>query len=124
MSFQMQTFNEKYRSPHALAGGNGRETVLLALSGGADSRALLHILWQESQKTGFRLELVHVNHGIRGEEALRDRAFCMKLAEHYRLTFHYMDADVPALAAQSGRGLEEEARELRYSYFGNCASCR
>lgn len=117
MSCKTQFLKGKYRSPHALAGGDGSETILLALSGGADSRALLHILWQESRKVGFRLELTHVNHGIRGEEALRDRAFCLELAERYRLTLHYMDADVPTLAAKSGRGLEEEARHVRYDYF-------
>ena len=106
-----------YRAPWRLAGLPPSTPVLLALSGGADSRALLHLLYTSAQADGFRLLLAHVNHGIRGEESLRDRAFCQSLAKQYGLELLLLDADVPALAAESRRGLEEEARSLRYDYF-------
>lgn len=106
-----------YRSPQEMAGLDANASVLLAFSGGADSMALLHLLAEDAKQKGFSLTLAHVNHGIRGEEALRDRDFCRAQAERYGLEICILDADVPALAAQSGRGLEEEARALRYAYF-------
>ncbi len=106
-----------YCSPQEMAGVDARASVLLAFSGGADSMALLHLLAEDAKQKGFSLTLAHVNHGIRGEEALRDRDFCRAQAERYGLEICILDADVPALAAQSGRGLEEEARAVRYEYF-------
>lgn len=107
----------EYRSPHRLADLPKDTSVLLALSGGADSRALLHVLANEAKKNGFSLLLAHVNHGIRGEEALRDETFCKALAEQYGLEICILRADVPTLAKDSGKGLEEAAREVRYAYF-------
>ncbi len=104
-------------SPHELAGLPKETPVLLAFSGGADSRVLLHLLAARAKDDGFVLTLAHVNHGIRGEEALRDRAFCLSIAASYGLELCVLDADVPSLAAQSGRGLEEEARAVRYAYL-------
>lgn len=91
--------------------------VLLAYSGGADSSVLLHLLWEDSQKEGYPLILAHVNHGIRGAEALRDREFCQRTAEKYGLEICFADLDIPALAKASGRSLEEEARVARYDFF-------
>lgn len=106
-----------YQSPHALSGLPADTPVLLAFSGGADSASLLHVLHEASSKEGFPLLLAHVNHGIRREEGLRDRAFCCERAAHYGHEICVLDADVPAMAAESGRGLEEEARRVRYAYF-------
>ena len=97
-----------FRAPYALAGLPASSAVLLALSGGADSRALLELLDECARREGFSLILAHVNHGIRGEEALRDRDFCLSLAERYHREICILDADVPALAKQNGTGLEEE----------------
>ncbi len=89
--------------------------VLLALSGGADSRALLHMLATRH----VPLSLAHVDHGIRGEESVRDREFCRALAKEYDLPFYLHIADVPALAREHGTGLEEEARRVRYDFFAS-----
>ena len=104
-------------TPQALAGLDKTTPVLLAFSGGADSRALLHFLATRANEDGFPLTLAHVNHGIRGEEALRDRGFCQAVAETYGLELCILDADIPSLAKEHGRGLEEEARVVRYEYF-------
>ncbi len=101
------------QSPCALAGLPENTPVLLALSGGADSRALLHML------ASLPLSLAHVDHGIRGEESVRDRKFCEALAEEYRLPLYLHIADVPALAREHGTGLEEEARRVRYDFFAS-----
>ena len=106
-----------WRSPSTLSGLPSNASVLLALSGGADSRALLDMLAKCADVDGFSLTLAHVNHSIRGETALRDRAFCQRLADAYGLEIVFLDADVPALAKEHGRGLEEEAREVRYAFF-------
>lgn len=103
--------------PWRLSGLPKETPVLLALSGGADSRALLHLLVLQAQQDGFPLTVAHVHHGIRGEEAERDADFCRRLAATHKLSFFEFRADVPALAAAHGRSLEEEAREVRYAFF-------
>ena len=104
-------------APWRLSGMPKETPVLLAFSGGADSSVLLHLLWKDAQREGYSLLLAHVNHGIRGEEALRDREFCRGMAERYGLEICFADLDIPALAKASGRSLEEEAREARYAFF-------
>lgn len=116
--------NIRFTPPWELAEKAPHSAVLLAFSGGADSCALLHLLAQDARKEGYELLLAHVNHGIRGEEALRDRAFCERIAKQYRLEICFADLDVPALAKQSGRGLEEEAREARYAFFAELMQAR
>ena len=100
-----------------MAGQKPTAGVLLALSGGADSRALLHLLSVLADRDGFPLEIAHVNHGIRGDEAVRDADFCRSLALEYGWEYHQLDADVPATAKRNKRSLELEAREVRYAYF-------
>ena len=99
----------------------GDSPVLVAFSGGADSRALFDLTAKHCQKVGSFFYAAHVNHGIRGEEAIRDRDFCVSVANECpecREIF-VLDADVPKMAAKSGRSLETEARLLRYSFFNN-----
>ncbi len=100
-----------YIPPHLLAGCAPDAPLAVALSGGADSVALLHIL--KASYTGA-LCAIHVHHGIRGEEADRDADFCRALCERLGVPFTLLFADVPALAAESGMGLESAARTARY----------
>ncbi len=95
----------------------GEKGVLIGYSGGADSSALLHILSEVCKKNGLQLHAVHVHHGIRGAEADRDAEFCKAECARLgiRLTLEYVD--VPSLAANSGRGIEETARACRYEAF-------
>ncbi len=104
-----KTVREKNLLP-AMSGG-----VLLALSGGADSSLLLYLLAELCQKEGITLEAMHVNHGIRQDEAERDEAFCRSLCEERGIPFHVARISVPALAKQEGRGIEETARKYRYA---------
>ena len=100
-----------------MAGLPRSSPVLLAYSGGADSRALLHLLAGECRELGATLVCAHVNHGIRGDEALRDRDFCLRSAAGYGVECIVLDADVPALAKEHKQSLETEAREVRYQFF-------
>ncbi|MBO4769801.1 MAG: tRNA lysidine(34) synthetase TilS, partial [Clostridia bacterium] len=93
------------------------ETVLVALSGGADSVALLALLNDE----GYKTAAAHVNHMIRGDEADRDEKFCRDLCEARGITFFSVKIDVPQLAANSGRGTEETARDERYRFLEQTA---
>ncbi len=86
---------------------------LLALSGGADSVCLFHLL----RENGISFAAAHVNHGIRGAEADRDEEFCRLLAGKYGIEFCLLGADVPAIAKERGESLEEAARNVRYSFF-------
>lgn len=90
------------------------EGVLVALSGGADSTALLRVLLELAPTLDIRVEAAHVNHGIRGEEAERDEAFCRVLCEHLGVPFYVHHCDVPAYAKKQGISVELAARQMRY----------
>ena len=107
----------KLTDPRALAGVSSDAPVLLAFSGGADSVALLDMMQKEYPNAPILL--AHVNHGIRGEEALLDRAFCEQVAKERGLEIAILDVDVPALAKEKGQSLEEAAREVRYAFFAD-----
>jgi tRNA(Ile)-lysidine synthase len=93
------------------------EGVGIAVSGGADSVALLCLLLDLRKELGLVLSVVHFNHRIRGPEALADERFVQALAERFELPFHSASADVPAYARKARLSLEAAARTLRYQYF-------
>ena len=103
--------------PWEMAGLDPKTPVLLAFSGGADSRTLLELLRAGAERDGFVITLAHVNHGIRGEEANRDERFCESVAKAYGLRIFTTVRDVPALAKEHRTTLEEEARRVRYEFF-------
>ena len=86
---------------------------LVALSGGADSVALLLCL----KELGYRVEAVHCNFHLRGEESLRDEQFCEKLCQREDIPFHKAHFDTQAYADLHKVSIEMAARELRYRYF-------
>ena len=106
-----------YVTPQLLAGMDPTTPVLLALSGGADSRALLHLLAADARRNGFLLLAAHVDHGIRGAEAERDRRFCERLCRDMGIELVVRSANVPEQARTWGMGLEEAARRVRYDFF-------
>lgn len=91
--------------------------VAVAVSGGADSVALLRALIEAAPEIGLVLLVAHVHHGIRGAEADADAQFVEELAAEHGLAFHRKDVDVPAAARESRETLEEAARRLRYEWF-------
>lgn len=86
---------------------------LVALSGGADSVALLLFL----KELGYRVEAVHCNFHLRGEESLRDEQFCEDLCQRENIPFHKAHFDTQAYADLHKVSIEMAARELRYRYF-------
>ncbi len=93
------------------------KSVAVGVSGGADSMCLLHILSSLKDKYGIIVKAVHINHNLRGEEALRDenlvRDYCGE--KGIELTVHSID--VSALALKLGIGIEECGRRVRYECF-------
>lgn len=89
--------------------------LLVALSGGADSVALLHLLSGAKSALNLTLFAAHVDHGIRGEESRKDAEFCRALCQALKVPFFLETIDVPALSTQSGEGIETAARRLRYN---------
>jgi tRNA(Ile)-lysidine synthase len=93
------------------------DRIGIAVSGGADSIALLRLLLELRPELGIVLSVVHFNHKLRGLESDEDEAFVSDLARKYKLVFHATSADVKAEAAAQGLSLEAAARELRYGFF-------
>ena len=89
------------------------ERIVMGLSGGVDSICLFHIL----RELGYELEAVHVNHGIRGEEAERDEAFVRKLCGQYNIPFHGYGYDVPKISKEKHLSEEEAGRMVRRQAF-------
>ena len=106
-----------FKPPHLLSGMDEASPVLVGLSGGADSTALLHILCRYSELTGAKISAAHVNHGIRGEEADRDENFCRELASNLGVSFYSIKVNVPEIAKNTGESIETAARRIRYEYF-------
>lgn len=93
------------------------DRILLGVSGGADSVCLLCLLQDLSDKMGFSLGVLHIEHGIRGEESLRDAEFVRQLCREKELPFEQHSYDVPKLAKEEGLSEEEAGRKVRYAAF-------
>lgn len=97
------------------------DDVTVALSGGADSVALLWVLRTLAPRLELCLRAAHYHHGIRGAEADRDADFCHRLCEDWQIPFSMERGDAPARARQTGESLEEAARALRYGFLRRAA---
>ncbi|MBI1749307.1 MAG: tRNA lysidine(34) synthetase TilS [Acidobacteria bacterium] len=93
------------------------DRVGVAVSGGADSVALLLLLLELREKLGITLLVAHFNHQLRGAESDTDEAFVRELAARHGLEFVAGRADVAARARENRWNLEDAARRLRYAFF-------
>jgi tRNA(Ile)-lysidine synthase len=122
MSELRDIFNH-YAMKHSLLRSDDR--VLVAVSGGPDSVALLHLLYELKEKCDLHLEVAHLQHGIRGAAAQQDAIFVETLAEELKLPFHMREVDLPRLRSAAGRGnLEGLARAARYRFFAELITSR
>ena len=91
------------------------DKIVVGISGGADSVCLLLIL-KEVLKVG-NLTAVHINHGIRGDEAKRDENFVRYLCEKYNISLEIREYDIPLFSKRNKISEEEAGRILRYRAF-------
>jgi len=97
------------------------DRVLLGVSGGPDSVALLHLLRQRMALYGIQLFVVHINHQLR-PEAAEEAAYVEQLADAYGLPFRLFSVDVSAYAAAHGQSLEQAGHALRFACFAEAAT--
>lgn len=93
------------------------DRVIVALSGGADSTALLSICCSLKEKYNLKIFAAHVNHNLRGDEAKRDEEFCRQLCGSCNIELFVKSADVALLAKQSKISEELCGRNVRYAFF-------
>ncbi len=101
------------------------DRLAVAVSGGADSVALLFLLLELKGELGIVLSVAHVNHKLRGQESDEDERFVAQLAAQHGIEFYVceapvhpsVDASVDTNADAAGAGIEATARELRYGFF-------
>ncbi len=112
-----------YIEQHALLPARG--TVVVAVSGGADSLCLLHLLYmlcgQGKRYSEVRLQVAHLNHQLRGNESEQEDVQVAQLATSWGLPCTIATMNVPMLAQQERRSLEDAARVARYRFLREVA---
>lgn len=102
-----------------------QDSVIVGVSGGADSVCLLFVLHRLSRERKFSLTAAHVEHGIRGKESLEDAAFVEELCRRLEVPLRICRADALAAARREKISTEEAGRQIRYGFFreiaGECA---
>ena len=107
---KVKRYIEKY---HMIA---EQDTIVVGVSGGADSVCLLLVLLELQKEQNYTIQVVHVNHLIR-KDAAEDAAYVKKLCESRNIPFTLVESDVRALAAQQMISEEEMGRKIRYEAF-------
>ncbi len=108
---------KKFAKKHNLI-ENG-DHIIVGVSGGADSVCLLKVLLCLSESVDVKITVVHVDHGIRGEEAKRDKAFVEELCRRKGLSIMSYFYDIPRIASDEGLTEEEAGRKYRYIAFND-----
>lgn len=96
-------------------------TVVIAVSGGADSLALMHVLYRLRDRMGFKVHVATLNHQLRGKSGVADAQFVVETAKKWEMPITAGVADVKALAAREKMGIESAARKARYGFLAEVA---
>jgi len=96
---------------------NQKDRIVLGVSGGPDSMAMLNLFLGLREKWSLGLFVVHINHGFRGELAERDAKSVETYCDLKHIPFYRFDYDVMALAKEEGMSFEEAGRKVRYQAF-------
>ncbi|MGE6517243.1 tRNA lysidine(34) synthetase TilS [Lysinibacillus sphaericus] len=92
--------------------------LLVAVSGGVDSMALLHYFVKTKKQWGVKIEAVHVDHMLRGEASAEDRAFVQRYCNKYGIILHATAIPIPEIMALENGNSQLICRRERYRYFG------
>ncbi|WP_313894870.1 tRNA lysidine(34) synthetase TilS [Psychrobacillus sp.] len=106
---------EKYMNKHKLIEKGQR--LLIACSGGADSVALVHVLYELREEYELDIGIAHTDHQLRGEESAMDMRFVEQLANRLDLPFYSSKLEVPARVEVEGGNVQVICREERYAFF-------
>lgn len=98
------------------------DKILVAVSGGPDSVAMLHALHAHSSELGISLHIAHLNHQIRGGQSNLDEDFTRNLAHSLKIPVTTRSVDVPALRSEMKMGVEEAARVVRHKFLQQTAA--
>lgn len=91
--------------------------IVVGVSGGPDSLALLHYLWREREKQHFSLTVATVDHMFRGEESLQEALFVKDYCRQHSISFRMAQVNVPDMMLKTGKSAEAAGREARYGFF-------
>lgn len=97
------------------------DQLILAVSGGADSMAMLHVLYGLAPRFNLSVTAVHVNHGLRGAQSDDDAEFVVAVARRLKLAYRVTEVDVRKAAGRRGISLEMASRDLRYKSLSKFA---
>lgn len=98
----------------------GANTVTVALSGGADSVALLNAMLKLTDEYGIFVKAAHLNHNLRGAESDRDEQFVRDICAKANVELKVKSVDVNSLAIEKKQSVELAARNARYEFFAEC----
>ena len=96
------------------------DTIIVGVSGGPDSMALLHILWKMQKENHFTLVVAHFNHCIR-KEADEETKYVEEFCKSHEILCYIKKQDVVKYAKEHKIGTEEAGRKLRYAFFEEVA---
>ena len=105
---------------HAMLSPGDR--VLVGVSGGPDSVALLGVLNDMARQMSLKIAVAHLNHCLRGKESDRDEAFVRNLADCHGLPLYVRQKDVALRAREKKKSIEDAARDVRYAFYRDLTS--
>jgi tRNA(Ile)-lysidine synthase len=111
----LETKVEVFLDRHGFALENKK--IVVGVSGGPDSLALLHYLWAQKEKRNLSVVVAHLDHMFRGQESYEDALFVKSFCEKKAICFEMAQVNVPERMERTGNSSEVEAREARYEFF-------